>query len=71
MGATRVKCPTCQREIVWADALFRPFCSERCRLIDLGAWLSEQHKIAGESLPEETEGSAGGPPREDEDSRPQ
>jgi hypothetical protein len=33
--------------------------------------LSEQHKIAGESLPEETEGSAGGPPREDEDSRPQ
>lgn len=50
MSPTRVKCPTCKREMEWAaDSPFRPFCSERCRLIDLGAWLSEQRAIAGES----------------------
>jgi len=35
----------------WQSAPFRPFCSERCRLIDLGAWLSEQRAIPGESTP--------------------
>jgi len=37
----------------WETAPFRPFCSERCRLIDLGAWLSEQRAIPGESAPAE------------------
>jgi len=47
-----VKCPTCGRQIEWSEAAsFRPFCSERCRLIDLGAWLSEQRAIPGESAP--------------------
>lgn len=42
------KCPTCQRVIAWSDDYpYRPFCSERCRLIDLGAWLSEQRAIPG------------------------
>jgi uncharacterized protein len=41
-----VKCPTCRREVEWSPAsVYRPFCSDRCRLIDLGAWLTEQHKI--------------------------
>jgi endogenous inhibitor of DNA gyrase (YacG/DUF329 family) len=45
MPAT-VKCPTCGRSIEWSDqSPFRPFCSERCRVIDLGAWLSEKHAI--------------------------
>jgi len=44
--ATTVKCPTCRRDLEWSHASpYRPFCSERCRLIDLGAWLTEQHKI--------------------------
>jgi endogenous inhibitor of DNA gyrase (YacG/DUF329 family) len=49
MPAT-VKCPTCRRAVEWsAESLYRPFCSDRCRLIDLGAWLSEKHAIpAGE-----------------------
>jgi uncharacterized protein len=51
MSAARVKCPTCGRELDWATAPARPFCSERCRLIDLGAWLSEQRSIPGESGP--------------------
>lgn len=45
MAAT-VKCPTCRRPVVWSESsVYRPFCSERCRLIDMGAWLTEQHKI--------------------------
>ena len=53
MAAHYVTCPTCQRKVAWApDSPFRPFCRERCRLIDLGAWVSEQRGIAGEeSLP--------------------
>jgi len=46
----RVKCPTCRRETEWStDNAFRPFCSERCRLIDLGAWFSEERAIAGDA----------------------
>jgi len=61
MCATRVKCPTCRREIDWSDSPFRPFCSERCRLIDLGAWLTEQRAIPGESVSKETEAPHDGP----------
>ena len=58
----RVKCPTCGREAEWsASSPFRPFCSERCKLIDLGAWLSEQRAIAGEEAPEERDDQAGSP----------
>jgi len=47
----KVACPTCKRETEWsAQSPFRPFCSERCRLIDLGAWFSEEHAIPGESV---------------------
>jgi len=51
MSPARFKCPTCQRDLDWENAPFRPFCSERCRLIDLGAWLSGQRSIPGESVP--------------------
>jgi endogenous inhibitor of DNA gyrase (YacG/DUF329 family) len=57
MSSVRVKCPTCRREIDWANSPFRPFCSERCRLIDLGAWLSEKHAIPGETVPGDSETS--------------
>jgi len=43
-----VKCPTCGKQVPWSsDNRWRPFCCERCRLIDLGAWASEAHVIAG------------------------
>ncbi|HNO87990.1 MAG TPA: DNA gyrase inhibitor YacG, partial [Rhodocyclaceae bacterium] len=36
-----VKCPTCGKAVLWVpENAFRPFCSERCRKIDLGAWAS-------------------------------
>ena len=42
-------CPTCNKKDSWkAENPFRPFCSERCKLIDLGAWASEEHRIAGD-----------------------
>jgi endogenous inhibitor of DNA gyrase (YacG/DUF329 family) len=47
-----VACPTCQRPVEWSEASpFRPFCSERCRLLDLGAWMNGQRAIPGEELP--------------------
>ena len=43
-----VACPNCQKETQWnTDNQFRPFCSERCKLIDLGEWASEGHVIKG------------------------
>lgn len=48
-----MKCPTCSRPILWnADFPQRPFCSDRCRLIDLGAWLNGERAIAGEPVDE-------------------
>jgi len=42
-------CPTCNRVVEWnANSPWLPFCSERCKLIDLGAWASERHVIPGE-----------------------
>jgi uncharacterized protein len=47
----KLPCPTCKKEILWIDEYpHRPFCSERCRLIDLGEWASESHRIAGELI---------------------
>ena len=45
----RVKCPTCKTEVPWENNPYRPFCSERCRLIDLGAWATEKHRIPAEA----------------------
>lgn len=47
-----VKCPTCNKEVEWTKvSTFRPFCSDRCRLIDLGDWASEKHAIPTEEQP--------------------
>jgi len=44
-----VKCPTCKRSVNWNEtSAYRPFCSKRCRLVDLGAWFNEEHAIPGE-----------------------
>lgn len=43
---TVVNCPTCKAQVEWtATSKFKPFCSERCKLIDLGDWASEKHAI--------------------------
>ncbi len=49
MEKTIVPCPTCGNKITWSTSeKWRPFCSERCRLIDLGEWLEEEKRIPGE-----------------------
>jgi len=51
-----VACPQCRKKVEWRDDnSYRPFCSERCRLIDLGAWADGSHRIAGEPAMDETE----------------
>jgi len=46
MRQITVKCPTCQTAVICGPAsAFRPFCSDRCRLIDLGEWASESRRI--------------------------
>jgi endogenous inhibitor of DNA gyrase (YacG/DUF329 family) len=45
-----VACPACQKQAIWsADNPSRPFCSERCKLIDLGDWAAERWAIPSES----------------------
>ncbi|PWG65164.1 DNA gyrase inhibitor YacG [Sediminicurvatus halobius] len=52
---TTVHCPTCGTPVEWTDAArYRPFCSRRCKLIDLGEWLDERHRIPGEPADETT-----------------
>lgn len=42
----QVDCPTCKTPVEWSESNpHRPFCSDRCRLIDLGAWASEDYRI--------------------------
>ncbi len=47
MGSPRVvACPQCGSPVEWTtEARWRPFCSERCKLIDLGAWASEAYRV--------------------------
>ncbi|WP_456432931.1 DNA gyrase inhibitor YacG [Thermosulfuriphilus sp.] len=42
----KVRCPICGKRAPWEGNPFRPFCSERCKLIDLGSWLDENYRIS-------------------------
>lgn len=52
----KISCPTCDREVDWASNPARPFCCDRCRLIDLGKWADEEYYIEGEKVPEDDTG---------------
>jgi endogenous inhibitor of DNA gyrase (YacG/DUF329 family) len=55
MAAPRVRCPTCQRELDWSEEFpWRPFCSERCKMVDLGAWFAEERGIASDEPGDES-----------------
>ena len=49
-----VRCPVCKVETSWAENPHRPFCSERCQLIDFGAWTEGRYRIPGEELDQES-----------------
>ena len=45
-----VLCPTCQKSVPWTqESQFRPFCSKRCQLIDLGEWAAEEKAIPSDT----------------------
>jgi hypothetical protein len=47
----KITCPTCGKQNTWRpENSFRPFCSDRCKLIDLGEWASETRKIPGDPI---------------------
>ncbi|GJM12396.1 MAG: DNA gyrase inhibitor YacG [Pseudohongiella sp.] len=46
-----IECPTCKKLVEWRDENeHRPFCSNRCKLIDFGEWASERNSIPGEPV---------------------
>jgi len=50
-------CPQCKKPVQWnGENAFRPFCSERCKLIDFGDWAQENHRISGEPAENEDSG---------------
>jgi endogenous inhibitor of DNA gyrase (YacG/DUF329 family) len=47
-----VRCPTCGGDSLYAsDNPYRPFCSERCKNVDFGAWASESYRVAAPPPP--------------------
>jgi hypothetical protein len=56
--ARKVRCPQCSGESLWSpENPWRPFCSERCKQIDLGAWASDAYRIPVQGLPDDELGS--------------
>ena len=52
-GTRVVKCPACGKDVPWLpESRWRPFCSERCRNIDLGAWATEEYRVPDATRPE-------------------
>lgn len=41
----QLHCPICKEKVVWEENPFRPFCSERCKILDLGAWASAKYRV--------------------------
>ena len=46
----KVNCPTCKKVYAYYDSEFRPFCCERCKMVDLGHWFEENYSVAGEKV---------------------
>lgn len=50
MSQVSVACPICQKQVRWnEDSVYRPFCSERCQLLDLGEWASGNRSIPSDA----------------------
>lgn len=61
-----VQCPACKKLTIYSPAnVFRPFCSERCKLIDLGRWASEDFRIATEDSETDPKDGSDDPSRDE------
>ncbi len=59
-----VSCPRCGAPVRWvAESPFRPFCSERCKMIDLGAWANEDYRVAVKGEDDDANTGSGDPER--------
>jgi uncharacterized protein len=67
--AATVICPTCKKTGDWFATAWGPFCSQRCKLVDLGKWLGGEHVISESLRPEHLEQSGGLLPGDDLDSK--
>jgi uncharacterized protein len=59
-----LECPICRRQVVYKDPSevpFRPFCSRRCKLVDLGRWLNEEYRVC-EEIPQDQSSEDSIPP---------
>ncbi len=54
-------CPICRKPVAWTGNPWKPFCSERCKSRDLGAWSSESYRVEARPEQEEGEGWSGEP----------
>jgi endogenous inhibitor of DNA gyrase (YacG/DUF329 family) len=52
MNKLEINCPRCGKKTLWHDNPSRPFCSEQCRLIDLGCWATGEYAVTGEKAPQ-------------------
>ena len=64
-----MKCPICNRPAPYEGNPYRPFCSERCKLIDFGAWVNEEYTVPAEEKPPPPEDSPQGTDTIDEQNR--
>jgi len=72
MTKAKIKCPTCEKQHEYnSKSPFRPFCSERCKMIDLGAWASEEYAIPeSKSVSDFSSGELEEQPESDSANRP-
>ena len=57
-----VACPRCAAPVRWGpESPFRPFCSERCKMIDLGAWANEEYRVAVKAQDEDPDERSAAP----------
>lgn len=49
-------CPTCKKSVEWKGNPYRPFCSERCKMVDLGAWAREEYRVPVQSMDDDEDG---------------
>ncbi len=47
LQAMMIRCPICLKMATWEENRWRPFCSERCKMVDLGNWASDAYRIPG------------------------
>ena len=49
----KIICPVCKAKTTWEENPWRPFCSEKCKMIDLGKWILEEYRIESKSNDDE------------------